>query len=163
MNPGMPLMPLLLSCSRGSCLFIICGRRLHVCAACRTAPPKYMFSPCFEKVYERRFHSKCVMFCITGNGRLIFFLLIQVSQKYVFFSWGIMIPFLTQSKCKFVNIEGCVSLTCCFWIDPDYFCMTSIICMWLMWNVQHYTNLCSHSPIGYYRVILVCLSPKTNV
>lgn len=73
LNPGMPLMPLLLSCSRGSCLFIIGGSRVHVCSACRLASPKYIYSPhaLNRSATDERFYSKCDALCITRNGDLI--------------------------------------------------------------------------------------------
>lgn len=111
-SPGMPLMPLLLSCSRGSCLFIIGGHRVHVCICALHVAQLHLniYSPHALKrsmADERsRFNLKCVTFCITGTGDLI---LSPVGcwqhvpdpgvSKMLSSTWGVMIfsPWLISS------------------------------------------------------------------
>lgn len=122
LNPGMPLMPLILSCSRGSCLFIIGGSRVHVCICALHAAQLHLNIYSLHALKrsmadERsRFNSKCVTFCITGTVTSSCYrlaagstFLIQASQKIFIFHLGSndlfpMIHFLTLSKLCFVNI-----------------------------------------------------------
>lgn len=108
LNPGMPLMPLILSCSRGSCLFIIGGSRVHVCVCALHAAQLHLNIYSLHALKrsmadERsRFNSKCVTFCITGTGDLILLPVgcwqhvpdPGISKKILSSTWGVMIFFL---------------------------------------------------------------------
>lgn len=77
LNPGMPLMPLLLFCSRGSCLFIIGGSRVHVCICALHAAQLHLNIYSLHALKrsledeQSYYNFKYVTFCITGTGDLI--------------------------------------------------------------------------------------------
>lgn len=122
-------------------MFIIGGSRVHVCRCALHAAQLHLnlYSPHALKRSMAdqwsRFNSKCVTFCITGTGDLVWLLVgcwqsvpdPGISDKFSFHLGSndlfLTIHFLTRSKFYFVNIWGHASFNSCFCPDSDYFGM----------------------------------------